>query len=53
MHTEGCRLCESLQDATLIQQAFLSLMAAESLNHELRIETYLKALCEQMGVQFK
>ena len=28
-------------------------MAAESVSHDLKVETYLRALCEAMGIKFK
>ena len=37
----------------MFQQTFLNMMAAEDVNHDLKIESYLKALCESMGVKFK
>lgn len=37
----------------MFQQAFLNIMSVEDLNHEIKVESYLKALCESMGVKFK
>ena len=37
----------------MFQQTFFSLMAANELSHENKVETYLRALCESMGVKFK
>ena len=44
---------DNLQDATLTQQAFLNIMSVENLTHELKVETYLKAIAEALGVKFK
>ena len=42
-----------LSDATMLQHTFLSIMAADGLSHDLKVETYLRALCEAMGIEFK
>ena len=52
-YVEGLRIVNNLCDATMLQQTFLNMMAAESVSHDLKVETYLKALCESMGVKFK
>ncbi len=44
---------DRLYDATMLQQTFLSLMAEEDINHEQKVESYLRILCEAMGVKFK
>ena len=52
-HVEGLRIVDRLSDATVFQQTFLNMMAVESLNHDLKVEAYLKALCEAMGFKLK
>ena len=52
-HCDGLRIVDRLSDATILQQTFLGLMAAESINHDLKVESYLRLLCEAMGVKFK
>ena len=47
------RIVDNIRDATMLQQTFLSLMAVEDVTHDLKVEGYLKALCEAMGVKFK
>ena len=47
------RIVSSMYDATLFQQTYLSYMAAEDVNHDHKIESYLRILCEAMGVKFK
>lgn len=37
----------------MLQQAFISSMSAEEIAHETKIEVYLKAIAEAMGVKFK
>ena len=37
----------------MLQHTFLSLMAIEDMSYENKIEVYLKALCDSMGVKFK
>lgn len=52
-HCEGLKIVDKLTDATMLQHTFLNIMAAESVNHDLKVELYLKVLCEAMGVKFK
>ena len=52
-HCNGLRIVDRLSDATLFQQTFLNMMAVEDVNHDLKVESYLKILCEAMGVKFK
>ena len=52
-HCQGLRIADNYNEATLFQQTFLSIMAVEDVNHDLKVESYLKALCESMGVKFK
>lgn len=37
----------------MLQQVFFGLMSAEDINHDNKMEVYLKVLCEAMGVKFK
>ena len=52
-HCNGLRLVDNYRDATLLQQSFLSLMAADDIRFDLKVENYLRALCEAMGIKFK
>lgn len=47
------RIVTDIREATMLQQTFLSIMAAEDIAHDTKVEVYLKALCEAMGVKFK
>ncbi len=47
------RIVTSLSEATMLQQTYLALMAADDINHDRKVEEYLKVLCEAMGVKFK
>ena len=47
------RIVDSLKNATIFQQTYLSIMATEDINHDHKVESYLKVLCEAMGVKFK
>ena len=37
----------------MLQQTFFSLMSVHTINHENKVEAYLKALTEAMGVEWK
>jgi hypothetical protein len=52
-HCQGLRIAASFNEATMFQQTFLTVMAVDDVSHDLKVETYLKALCESMGVKFK
>ena len=37
----------------MLQQVFFSLMSVHEINHENKVESYLKVLCEAMGVKWR